>query len=137
MTLGTNKFMMAEKITWESVGQKPNPVLSPAWSYKDLIFASGTLGCEDDGTYSNSIERQIQKALENLEKVLKAAGSSLQDTLKIVVFLNKAEDIGRMNTVYAKFLPHKPARSCFGINFPNKKVLVEIEAVAFKPKAKL
>jgi len=128
---------MAEKISWEAVGQRPNPVLSPAWSYNDLIFASGTLGCEDDGTYSDSIERQTQKALENLEKVLKAAGSSLQNTLKVVVFLNREKDIGRMNSVYTKFLPHKPARSCFGINFPNKKVLLEIEAIAYKPKARL
>lgn len=129
---------MAERLTWEEIGQKPNDVLSPAYSYKDLVFASGSLGNEEDGSYSPSIERQTELALKNLDKVLKAAGSSLKNTLKIVVFIGNPKNIPRMNAVYKTFLVHKPARSCFGVNFPNKEVLVEIEAVAFKsPKAEL
>ncbi|VEU20010.1 DEKNAAC100422 [Brettanomyces naardenensis] len=129
---------MAEKLSWEDIGESSNAVLSPAWAYKDLVFASGSLGSEADGSFSKSVERQTKLALQNLDKVLRAAGSSLDNTLKVVVFIKKPKDVNKVNSIYAKHLPHKPARSCFGVNFPNKKVLVEIEAIAFKnPKAKL
>lgn len=129
---------MASKITWEAVDLQAHPVLSPAWTYKDLVFASGSVGTEDDGSLSPDVERQTEKALLNLQKVLVAGGSSLNNCLKVTVFIANPGDVSQVNKVYATYFPTKPARSCFGVSFPNKELLVEIEAIAFKnPTSKL
>lgn len=129
---------MVEKLTWDKVGKKENPVLSPAYIHGDLIFTCGRVGIESDGTFSKSIERQTELAIKELETVLKAAGSSLDYVLKVLLFIKNPDDRVKINQVYVKYMKTKPARSCVSVVFPDPNVLLEIECVAVKkPVAKL
>lgn len=129
---------MVEKLTWEKVGKKENPVLSPAYIHGDLIFTCGRVGVEADGSFSKCVERQTELAIKELETVLKAAGSSLDYILKVLLFIKNPEDREKINKTYVKLMKTKPARSCVSVVFPDPNVLLEIECVAVKkPISKL
>ena len=78
-----------------------------------------------------SITGQTRQALKNLNAVLEAAGSSLQDVVKCTVFLQNMNDFAAMNEVYAQhFGDSPPARSAVEVARLPKGALVEIEAIA-------
>ena len=99
----------------------------------DLIYTAGQLGIVP-GTKEFAgldIESQTRQALENLEAVLKAAGSCLAHVVKTTVFLQDIEEFSRMNGVYAEFFPEEPpARSAVQVTALPLGGRVEIEAVA-------
>jgi len=99
----------------------------------DLIYTAGQLGIVP-GTKEFAgldIESQTRQALENLEAVLKAAGSCLAHVVKTTVFLQDIEEFSRMNGVYAEFFPEEPpARSAVQVAALPLGGRVEIEAVA-------
>jgi len=64
-------------------------------SYGNLLFVSG-IGCRVPGT----IEENTKWVLDELEKNLAAAGSSLEKVLKMNIFMEDIKQFDRMNTVY-------------------------------------
>ncbi len=98
-----------------------------------LVFTAGQLGIVP-GTKEFAgpdIESQTRQALQNVEAVLKAAGSCLQHVVKTTVFLIDMGEFSRMNGVYAEFFPEgPPARSAVQVAALPLGGRVEIEAVA-------
>ncbi|HWX89177.1 MAG TPA: RidA family protein [Rhizomicrobium sp.] len=76
---------------------KPS-MYSRAVAYGNMLFLSG-VGYHKPGT----IEDHTKGVLEEIEKNLAEAGSSLQKCLKVSVFLNDLKDYDRMNAVYRSF----------------------------------
>jgi 2-iminobutanoate/2-iminopropanoate deaminase len=72
------------------------PLFSSAVSYGNLLFLAG-VGAHFEGT----IEEHTKHVLDELEKNLTCAGSSMDKVLKVNVYLNDIKDWARMNTVYA------------------------------------
>ena len=72
------------------------PLFSSAVSYGNLLFLAG-VGAHFKGT----IEEHTKHVLDELEKNLQCAGSSMDKVLKVNVYLNDIKDWARMNTVYA------------------------------------
>jgi 2-iminobutanoate/2-iminopropanoate deaminase len=82
------------------------------------------------------IEAQTRRVLDNLSAVLAAAGLTLRDVVKTTVFLKDMGDFARMNAVYAAgFAPHKPARSTIQVAKNPLDARIEIECIAFNPRA--
>ena len=79
------------------------------------------------------IRSQTRQALENLKAVPEAAGSGMQNALKVTVFLKEMEDFPAMNEIFAEyFVAYPPARSAVeGARLP-LDALVEIECIAHK-----
>jgi 2-iminobutanoate/2-iminopropanoate deaminase len=106
---------------------------SVANRYGELVFTAGQLGL-DPATMElvpGGIEAETRQALLNVQHVLEAAGSSLDDVLKTTVFLRDMGDFTRMNAVYAEFFPQNyPARSTVQVAALPKNGAVEIETVA-------
>lgn len=104
----------------------------------DFIFVSGQ-GPIDPATndYSfGTIEHETRIVLNNIKLILEAAGASMTDVVKCSVFLRDGGDFTAMNGVYAEFFgENKPARTTVESKFANPIMKVEIDAVAFKPKA--
>ncbi len=83
------------------------------------------------GVVHGEIEEQTKQALNNIEEILKAAGSDKGKIVKITIFLSDLSNFERMNTVYAEFLgEHRPVRSTVEVSRLPKDVLIEIEALA-------
>ena len=100
---------------------------------EQLIFTAGQLGIipESGDLIQGGIEQETRLALENIQAVLKAAGSSLEMVVKTTVFLQDMADFSLMNNIYAGFFKENPpARSTIQVAALPKGAAVEIEAVA-------
>ena len=106
---------------------------SQATTDGDLVFTAGQIALTPAGEPldSASIEVQTERALENLEAILEAAGSSLDNVLKTTVFLADIDDFDAMNEVYSEYFDSEPpARSAVQAGALPLGMAVEIEAVA-------
>ena len=107
----------------------------------NLYFSGGLTGLnpemrKDPAAPPGDIKEQTRRALEAHKKNLEAVGTSLENVVKVTVFLAdvKNEKNG-MNEVYGKFFPRDaPARSAIGVQFPDEITRVEIELVAWIPE---
>ncbi len=98
----------------------------------NLVYTSGQIPLSPvDGTViGENIREQTTAVIENLQAVLEAAGSSLQQVIKTTCFLSDLRNFAAFNEVYARYFTNKPARSCVEVSRLPKDVLVEIEAIA-------
>lgn len=82
-------------------------------------------------TVTGDIQAQTHRALQNLQAVLEAAGTSLANVVKTTVFLQNMDDFGAMNEIYGRFFEQgPPARSAVEVARLPLGVHIEIEAVA-------
>ena len=99
----------------------------------DFIFTAGQIGLDSKSgeMVAGGIEAQTRQALINLQNILEAAGSSLDNVIKTTVFLKDMNDFAKMNAVYAEFFQQDPpARSAVQVAALPKNADIEIEAVA-------
>jgi len=106
---------------------------SQAVSDGGFLFASGQVPL-DPATGElviGGFEAGVERVFDNLEAVLAAAGSRLDDVVKTTVYLLRMADFAAMNAVYAKrFGNHRPARSTVAVAELPKGAAVEIDVVA-------
>jgi 2-iminobutanoate/2-iminopropanoate deaminase len=98
-----------------------------------FVYTAGQVGTDPKtGTLvEGGIVDQTAQALKNIEAVLKAAGSEMDDVVKTTVFLSDINDFAKMNEVYAtRFRQPHPARSTVQVARLPRDAKVEIEAVA-------
>lgn len=77
------------------------------------------------------IQAQTRQALQNVQAVLEAAGTRLENVVKVTVFLMDMDDFAAMNAVYAEFFgENPPARSAVQVARLPLDARIEIEAVA-------
>ena len=104
----------------------------------DFIFVSGQ-GPLDPATNDfsfGSIEHETRIVLNNIKLILEAAGASLADVVKCSVFLRSGGDFAAMNAVFGEYFgEQKPARTTVESKFANPTMKVEIDCVAYQPKA--
>ena len=103
----------------------------------DFIYTAHHGGFIDkDGNTIEGIEAQTEQCFRNLGKTLKAAGASFDDVVKTTVLLRNAEDFRKMIGVYRRYFNNGfPARTTFvGTDFLDSPCLIQIDAVAYKPK---
>ena len=98
----------------------------------NMFYSSGQIPLTPTGELvGGGIQEQTEQVFENLQGVLKAAGSSLESVVKATVFIKNMDDFVELNEIYGKyFSSHKPARSCVEVARLPKDVLVEIEVIA-------
>lgn len=106
---------------------------SQAIKANGFIFASGQIPL-DPATgqlIEGDARAQTARVLNNVQAVLEAAGSSLNQVVKTTVFLADMNDFAAMNEVYASFFgTTRPARSTVQAARLPRDVSVEIEVVA-------
>ncbi len=98
-----------------------------------LVFTSGQIPADPASgqIVDGGIEVQTRRVLENLNMVLRAAGSGFDRVVKTTVFLKDMNDFAAMNGVYGTYFEsNPPARSTVQVSRLPKDVLIEIECVA-------
>ena len=98
-----------------------------------LVFTAGQIPLTSDGTHleDEPIDVQTRQCLENVKAILEEEGVSMQNVLKVTVYLDDIEDFEMMNEAYAEyFQDNPPARSAVGVDALPKGAAIEIEAVA-------
>lgn len=99
----------------------------------NMIFTAGQIPINPTtGEMVNGgIEDQTRRACRNLAAVLEAAGSSLDQVLKVTVFMTDLSQFDGMNAVYSEyFVNNPPARSTVQVAGLPMEAQIEIECVA-------
>lgn len=105
---------------------------SQAVSTGSLVFCSGQIPLDPQTMeiVPGGIEAQTHQVFLNLTAVASAAGSSLNNALKLTIFLTDLEDFATVNKIMAKYFEEPyPARATIEVSALPKGALVEIEAV--------
>ncbi len=101
-----------------------------------LLFTAGQIPLDPEtGNFAGEdITSQTRQALKNLIAVVEAGGSSLEQIIKVTVFLKDMNDFAAMNEVYGKFFAaDPPARSAVEVARLPKDAKVEVECIALLP----
>ena len=122
-----------------------NDVAPPAAYYSHAvvapdaaIYVAGQVPVDESGTLvDGGAEAQAQQVLENLRRVVAAAGASMDDVVKTTVFLTSLEDreaVGRARN--DAFADPPPANTLVVVSsLADPRFRVEIEAVVVPPPA--
>ena len=97
-----------------------------------ILHVSGQVGVSPDGHLAPDFHGQCRQALANLEAVLKSAGMSLTDIVKMSFFLVRREDMDGLVEVRKELLDGvRPAiTTVYVAGLVSPDWLVEVEAVA-------
>ena len=99
----------------------------------NLIFTAGQipLDPETGEMVEGNFKDRVRRVLNNVDGILTAAGSSLQNALKLTVFLTDLSRFAELNEVFLEFFTeHPPARSALEVSKLPLGTDVEIECVA-------
>lgn len=109
---------------------------SPGVISNGMLYVSGQLSLDPDTrrVVEGGVDAHLRQALNNMERVLKAAGLDRGSVVQCRVYVADIEDWDKVNAVYAEFFgDHKPARIVLPVGKLHFGCLVEVEAVAELP----
>lgn len=102
--------------------------------FNGLVFASGQIAIDPKtgSLVMDSIEDETKMVLDNVKAVLAAAGSSLEQVIKVSVFVKDINLFSRINAVYAQYFDEKnaPARELVQVAELPKFVNIEVSVIA-------
>lgn len=98
----------------------------------NLLFVSGQGPLDAEGNIvSGTIEEETKLTMENVKAIVSAAGYTMDDVVKIGVYLESLADFDRFNHVYQTYFnAPMPARTCVAAGLDGIKV--EIDAIVCK-----
>ena len=112
----------------------PPPVgpYSQAIQAGNMVFVSGQIALHPEtNEIPEDFTAQCHQVLKNLQAILEASGSSLEHTVKVMIYMTDIDRFNELNGIYAGYLGSaKPARACVEVSRLPKGVLVEMDAVA-------
>ena len=106
---------------------------SQAVVHAGVVYCSGQIALDPrtQAGPEGTVEEQTRRALQNLQGVLAAAGSSLARALRLTIYLVDMADFAKVNAAYAEFFPSAPpARATVAVAALPKGALVEIDCIA-------
>ena len=81
-------------------------------------------------TLEEGIEAQIVRVFDNLKAVAEAAGGSLNDAVKLNVFLTDLGHFAKVNEIMARYFTEPyPARAAIGVAALPRGAMVEMDAI--------
>ena len=97
----------------------------------DTVYMSGQIGLDPTTMQMvEGIDAQIVRVFDNLKAVAEAAGASLDDAVKLNIYLTDLANFARVNETMAKYFSQPyPARAAVGVKELPRGALVEADAV--------
>ena len=123
--------MSKEIISTENAPQAIGPY-SQAVKAGNLMFISGQIPLDPKtgDLVSESIEDQAKQVLDNVKSICEASGNSLDDIVKISIFLTDLSNFSVVNDVMKEYFSEPyPARATVEVSGLPLGVNVEIEAI--------
>jgi len=105
---------------------------SQAIRAENLLFLSGQISInpETNEFIDGNIEIQTEQVLKNIKAILEAGNSSLEDVLKVTIYLQNIKDFVLVNEIYSKYFGNSlPARACVEVQNLPKNAKIEIDAI--------
>jgi len=122
---------MSRQIIHTSGAPQAIGTYSQAVKVGDTVYLSGQIGLDPHTMQLvEGIENQVQRVFKNLAAVAEAAGGSLQDVVKLNIFLTDLGNFALVNTIMAQYFKEPyPARAAVGVASLPKGALVEADAI--------
>ena len=97
----------------------------------NLVYVSGQIAIHPEtGEISKDFGDQCHQVLKNLQAILEASGSSLEQTVKVMIYLTDINQYKELNDIYEEYFGSaKPARSCVEVSNLPKGFALELDAV--------
>ena len=104
---------------------------SQAVRVDDTVYLSGQIGLDPSTMQMvESIEEQIHRVFQNLRAVAMAAGGSLDDVVKLNIYLTDLIHFAKVNEIMATYFRQPfPARAAVGVATLPRGALVEADGV--------
>jgi len=83
---------------------------------------------------SGNIVEQTQRSLDNIKFLLANCGATMDDIVKVVIYMRNLKDFDKVNEIYSQYFTkgNEPARVTIQAISPIENIDIEIEIVAFK-----
>ncbi len=124
--------MLVERIRTDPDPYEPF-LLSQGIRVGHLLFISGQAGYSDTGgIVEGGFDSQAERAFANLDRALRAGGSSLSDIVKVTIFLTDMGNFSKVVDLRRRyFTPPYPADTIVEVKgLYTPEAMIEIEAVA-------
>ena len=105
---------------------------SQAVKVNGLLYSSGQIALKLNGEMvENNIKKQTRQIFTNIKAILEDNESSLDNVIKINIFLTDMNDFGVVNVIMAEiFGDHKPVRSTIEVKGLPKNAMIEMDIIA-------
>jgi enamine deaminase RidA (YjgF/YER057c/UK114 family) len=105
---------------------------SRAVRHEDTVYVSGTTGYDyATMTMPDDVSQQAANALATIDKALREAGSSIQDTVRVVYYVGDRNDVDAVvKAVGPVFRDIRPAASMLIVQMIEPGMKIEIEVTA-------
>ncbi|CAF2771358.1 unnamed protein product [Rotaria sp. Silwood2] len=129
-------YDVKKKIIITPDAPKPIGPYNQAVQINYMLYLSGQIGINatTGQLVSDDVRNQTEQVFRNIQAVLTAAGSSLNQIARCIVLLIDMNDFQAVNEIYASFFSSKedyPARSTFAVKTLPANAKVEIECTAY------
>ena len=106
---------------------------SQAVRVDNTVYLSGQIGLDPNTmTLVDGIEAQVHRVFQNLRAVADAAGSSLDDVVKLNIYLTDLAHFTKVNEIMATYFHQPyPARDAVGVASLPRGALVEADGVLY------
>jgi 2-iminobutanoate/2-iminopropanoate deaminase len=119
---------VADKVRIERITTNPDPYeafrLALGYRVGDMLYISGQAAISPEGELVGvgDFDRQAEQTFANLERVLKAGGSSLENVVKVTIFLTDMRNFEKIVERRARYFtpPTRPTRSSRSPRSPSR-----------------
>ena len=113
---------------------KPFGIFSQGVKTANLVFVSGQISKNAKGEVvgKGDIRAQTRQCIENLKHVLEAGGATLENVVKVTVYVTDMKDLKAIHEVRAEYFKEKyPASTLVEVSrLTTQECMIEIEAIA-------
>lgn len=123
---------MKKIVSTENAPQAIGPY-SQGTIYNGLVYTSGQISIDPKTQQfiDGDIIEQTSLVLKNLREILLAANSSLDNAVKVTIFLKDMNDFATVNQIYSEYFTTSPSRSTVEVKRLPKDALIEVECIAY------
>ena len=122
--------LIIEASNTDAAPRDPLATQSVAFSHYNNVSAQLGIDPATGGLVAGGVREQAAQCLRNIKAVIESVGHSMDDAVKVNVFLKDLADMDAVNEAYADFFPEGvPARRFVGVRNLPKDALVQIDAI--------
>ncbi len=113
---------------------KPIAPYTPAILAGDTLYLSGQIALDEQGElHTGDIATETRKVMENVGRLLRAAGMDYEHLVKVTIFLSDMAHYTAVNEVYGTYFTETPpAREAVAVKGLPRGVNVEVSGIAWR-----
>lgn len=113
---------------------KADHILSQGIITGNTVYVAGQIHQRTDGSIvEGSVKEKLDQIMQNISTILQAADASLEDIVKVVIYVTNMAQMPELNEAYPSFFKKPfPVREAIGVHALPLGATIEISVVAIK-----